>query len=342
MTYTAPGMKPLRKVQIGAETTHGTAVAATRVLRCDPVEILDNREVQEVAEALGYLSGSDETVIPKISASFPQSGIASFEQLPYVLAASIDGVVAGTAIAGTGASGYIYTYTMPELTGGNDIKTYTIESGNNVQCYEMEDAFVESFELSGAQGQPVQLTAQWVGRQRSKCTITGSVAVPDVDEMLFSKGALYIDAVSGTSGTTEVTNTILSFSLKAKPGWKQFFSSSSAVYNSHLDRTADNEFTFDMVVKYDAATAVAMDDARVAQTPKLVQFELIGPALGTPGSLYTTKKLIISLAGKIINAVTISEQDGIETAAITFRARYNATDASWFAMSVINELSTLP
>ncbi len=341
MTYTAPGMKALRTVQIGGETTHGSAIAATRVFRVEPVPIEDLREVQPVAEALGYLSGSDETVVPKIAAHFAMSGVATFEQLPYVLAASIDGVVAGTAIAGTGASGYIYTYTMPQTTGGNDIKTYTIESGNNVQGYEMEYSFVESWELSGAQGVPITMTASWVGRQRAKCSLTGSLAVPTVDHILFGKSRLYVDAVSGTAGTTQVSNTLLSFSLKAKPGWKAFYSGDD-VYFSHADRTADVDFTLDMVVKYDAATAVALDDARVAETPKLVQLEIDGPALGTAGSLYTTKRLIVTLAGKILNAVTISEQDGIETASITFQAKRNATAAKWFAASIVNELSALP
>ena len=101
------GIRSLRKVQIGLESTSGTAVAATAIYR-GQAAIDDQSNPVFPVEDVGYLSGTDRAYIPKkvVNITFP-SHEATFEQLPYHLAAGIKNVVNGVANGGT-SNGYIY------------------------------------------------------------------------------------------------------------------------------------------------------------------------------------------------------------------------------------------
>ncbi len=130
---------------IGKETVNGTAVPTTALWR-GVGAIEDQREVEFVEEDVGYLSGTDRTMTPKLLAGIEfEETPATFEQLPYVLNAGIEGVAGVKDGSGTG---YIYTYTYP-TTALKTPYSYTIESGDLYAVEEMEYGLVEEFELSG-------------------------------------------------------------------------------------------------------------------------------------------------------------------------------------------------
>ena len=128
------GIKPLRKIQMGKETTSGTAVAATALWRGKGT-MEDQREVVFVEEDVGYISGLDRTNTPKYLAAIEFEEIpATFEQLPYILAAGVKNVITG-ATDGAGTD-KIYTYTFP-TTSKNTITTFTIEGGDDQEEEEI-------------------------------------------------------------------------------------------------------------------------------------------------------------------------------------------------------------
>lgn len=135
-----PGAKALRKIQLGRETTAGTAVAATTVWR-GLGTIEDQRETVFPEEDVGYLGGLDRNYIPVLEAGLTMDPVpATFEQLPHILEAGVK--TATPSQDGTAGSGYSYTYTLP-TTSKNTLKTYTIEGGDDQQAEEMEYSFVE-------------------------------------------------------------------------------------------------------------------------------------------------------------------------------------------------------
>ena len=138
------GIKGLRKLLMGLETTAGTAVAADTIWHGTGL-IEDQREVIYPDEDIGYLSGKDRNYIPKLGAAVVMDSTpATFEGLPIILCAGVKNVVTG--VTDTGGSGKVYTYTFP-TTAANSIKTWTIEAGDDQQAEEVEYAFVESFEI---------------------------------------------------------------------------------------------------------------------------------------------------------------------------------------------------
>lgn len=329
------GIKALRKILLGAETTAGTAVDADTLWRGLGV-IDDQREVIFADEDIGYLSGKNRTYVPKLGAAISFAPVpATFEQLPVILSAGVKNVITG--VTDTGGSGKVYTYTFP-TTAANSITTWTIEGGDDQQAEEMEYSFVNAFEISGNGGEAVQMSADWIGRQVSKCSFTASVTTPaTVEEVLFGKGKLYIDAATGTIGTTEKSSTLLGMSLKVNTGWIEKHAANGQLYFSWAQSTKP-EILLDVTFEHNA-TAVLEKDAWIAQTARLLRLKFEGNALTTAGT-FTYKSLIIDLAGKWESFGPIDELNGNDTVAGTFRAGYDATAAKFAEIKVVNETAS--
>ena len=140
------GSRALRKLQLGRETTAGTAIPATTIWRGLGV-IKDNRDVMFPEEDVGILGGTDRSYIAKYWSELAMPAVeATFEQIPYIFEAGIKLIQTGTV--DTAGSGYIYTYPAP-TTAQNTHGTYTIEGGDDQQAEEFDYVFVKHFNLSG-------------------------------------------------------------------------------------------------------------------------------------------------------------------------------------------------
>jgi len=329
------GIKALRKILLGAETTAGTAVQADTVWRGTGT-IKDNRETVFPEEDIGYLSGKARAYVPKYEAELPMNAVpATFEGLPVILSAGVKNVITG--VTDTGGSGKVYTYTFPTTTA-NTITTWTIEGGDDTQAEEMEYSFVESFEISGNGGEALQMSANWRGRQVSKTTFTTPVTAPaTVEEVLFGKGKLYIDAVSGTMGTTQVSQTLLGASLQVNTGWIAKYAADGNLYFSWAQSTKP-EVLLNVTFEHNAS-AVNEKDVWIAKTPRQIRLQFDGAALTTAGT-FTYKTLRIDLAGLWESFDSISDMNGNDIVTGTFRAGYDATCAKFAEIKVVNETAS--
>ena len=335
------GAKWGQKIQIGKETTaSGTAIAATNVLRGDGGTISDDHDLVFISERVGVTTPSIRTMTPKLLASLDMAATpATFEQLPYIGEAGI-GVETPTQ-DGSG-SDYIYAYTIP-YNAVNTLATYTLECGDNQQAEEMEYGFVESFKLSGGGGEAVIMSAKWIGRQVTKTSFTGSVAVPTVEEIL-STGEFYIDAIGGSIGSTAIEATLLSWELSVDTGWgPKFTADSGQKYFQSLHWSADR-FKGELKVTMEHnASAVAQKDAWIAETPKLVRLLIEGSDVTTAGTTYSAKTLILDMVGKWEKFEPLGDEDGNSTYDATFKIGWDegASTTNPFTMTVVNELSAL-
>ena len=331
-----PGVKALRKIQLGKETTMGTAVPATTIWRGLGV-LKDDREIVQPDEDIGLLVKGDRLYIPRLGATLAMDEIeATFEQLPYVLAASIEKTVTG--VADGAGSGKIYQFDQA-TTVANAVQTFTIEMGDDQRVDEMEYAYVEKFTLSGAKGEALKVSADWRGRQATDTDFTGALSVPTVEEILFSKGKLYIDPT--TIGTTQKTATWLGFSLEAPGGWKAVYTAdgnlyfTQIVYKGHKGEPITGEIT----LEHDSTAEAEITAAR-AGTLRLMRMLFTGSALATAGT-YTYKTLKIDMAIKYSEVPELTDEDEDDIVTLPFEVVYNSTAALGAQFLVVNQLASL-
>jgi len=331
------GIRALRRIQLGREAAAGTAVAATTIWR-GMGTIEDQRQTVFPQENIGYLSGVNRSYQPKLGAALSMDSVeATYEQICHVLEAGIKLVQTGAA-DGSG-SGKIYTYSLP-VTAANTTRTYTIEGGDNIAAEEMEYSFVSEFSLDGEAGKALMVSSTWNGRQVSTSAFTASLALPTVEEILFSKCVLYADSVSGTIGATTQSNTLLKASIKVTTGLIPVYTATGQLYFS-FTKQAGPEVTVSLTYEHDT-TSVAEKAFYVAGTPRQIRLKFPGAALTTAGTAFSTKILQIDLAGKWEGFSKIDEQDGNDILTGTFRARYDSTAALFASLKVCNLLTSLP
>ena len=333
------GVIALRKIQIGRESTAGTAVAATTVWRGMGL-LQDQRTVQHVDEQIGVALPTTRAYVPKLGATVALDPIeATFQQLPHLLEAGVQTATPADDGVGTGK---IYTYILPK-TSMNTIKTYTIEGGDNQQAREVDYCFVESFKLSGTAGEGVMMEGTFRGRDVVNATFTGSVPVPTLlpgDHVVFGGSTLHIDAVGGTIGTTAVASTLLSFELDVTTGLTAKFTNLGKDFDFvYFDRGAFSA-TLRLVYEHNAA-AVAQMALYEAATPRLVRLTFLGRALGTAGTAWSTHGLQIDAAG-IYTAMPYGDVDGNATVEAEMQIGHDLTADLGLTLRVVNELASLP
>lgn len=336
----AYGIKALRKINLGLEGTKGTAVLATKTWRGEGV-LKDDRTIEFVNEDIGTYMGLGRTYIPKLHATLTLDETpATFEQLPLILAAAINGTVAGTQEGGATGSGYLYTYAVPPVATANVIKTYTIEMGDNVRADEMAYSYVNEFSLSGAGGESVMMGATFFGRQASDCELTSTATLVTVEEILFSKGNLYIDAT--TMGNGPVTAAWLGFSLTVPSGWQEIYSGDGNLYFSAHKYVGhkDNKITGELTLEHDAIGEQEINAAR-AETTRKIRMTWVGGALGTQGtSTYTYKTLTIQGLIKYTDVPELGDQDGDDIVVLPFEVISDGS-ATALEIEIVSETSAV-
>lgn len=328
------GIKKLRKVQLGAESSAGTAVAATAMWR-GVGTLQDNRQTVFANEDVGILTGADRTYVPMYEGALAMEATdATFEQLPYVLEAGVKTIATGVSDTG---SGFIYNYTFP-TTAVNTIKTYTIETGDDIQAEEMEYSHVKDFTLSGRSGEAWTIESNWVGRQISTCTFT-SLTPTATEAILFGKSALYIEAASAAYGTTIKASTLLEASLAVTTGWVPVYTANGQLYFDFI-KNVGPEILLTVTYEHNAI-AVAEIAAWRAGTKRSIQIKVLGSTL-TSGGTYTTKQMHINVSGKYESVEKLGELNGNDIVRATLRARYDLTESRIGNILIVNELATIP
>lgn len=329
-------VKALRQIQLGKETTAGTATAATVQWAGNGV-LKDDRTITPLEYDDGFLPDNPFNYIPNAGATLEMEDTpATFEQLPYILSASIEATITGTQ--DTGGSGYVYQYDVP-TNAAQTPKTYTIEMGDDQRVDEMEYAYVEKFSLKGASDEPVMVSATWKGRQATDSDFTAVDNPSALEPILFNMGTLDIDATGGTIGLTNKTATLLGYTLDVDMGHRQIKSADGAKYFNTIKQVAP-VVTGTLILEHNATGEAELTIAR-AGTRRLVRLEHTGAALTTAGSSYTYRKMIISLALEYTDVPALSDQDGNDVIEIPFRMVYSSTDSLAGQIIVVNQTSAL-
>jgi hypothetical protein len=327
----APGIRALRKIQLGREAIPGTKVDADIIWR-GTGSIHDNMDLVFPTEDIGMLVPVGRSYIARYEAGLTLNDTeATFEQLPHLFEMGIESVTPTP----TGTSDYTYTYIMPyastDLVSSTDLATYTVEGGDNAAAEGFGYGFARSISLTGSAGQALMMSAEIVGRQVEAGAFTTGIAIADVEEILFGMGKLYISDVKAFPATDLISNQLLGMSLSINTGWLPVYTADGALYFSFIKQTTP-EVTLQITFEHDD-TAIAEKVNWRAQTPRIIRLLFTG----TDG-----KSLAIDIAGKWASFDVLGEQDGNDIVSGTFVGTYNSTVGGMFQVAITNLLATLP
>jgi hypothetical protein len=328
----AQGIKACRRLQMGKETTPGTAVAATTYWRGTGT-IQDNLTTVFTDEDIGILPGVDRTYQPKTEALLTlDSTPATFEQVGYLFEMGIKTVTPTTDANSAGVWTYAFPTSCTDINVSTDLATYTWEGGDNAQAEEFAYGFVRSFTLSGNAGEALMMSAEIVGREVGTTDFTTGLSIPTVTEILFSQASIYIDDTDTSPATTQVSNEFLQMDLSVTTGWTPVYTADGQIYFSFVKQTMP-EVILSVTFEHNTNAIAEIANWR-AETARVIRIQCDGA---------TGNQLILDFAGKWDNFSKIGERDGNDIVTGTFRARYNSTAAQFFTATVqCASLAALP
>jgi len=334
--------KSFQTLQLGRETVQGTNVPATIKWAGPGASFRDGLKMEFPMEDIGIVGGTDRSFIPSVLAEFDTNETElTFEQFPNILEASI---VAATPAADGAGTDKIYTYPLidtaePDYT---TLKAYSAEFGDSNQYEEASFCLCSEWELKGKTESAWKMTSKWFGRQVANTTKTAGLAASTVSSALFQKTKLYVDAVAGSFGATQIASTLLEANIKCTTGWYPIYTGDGNLYWTLPGFDSEKyNIQIDLTLLMNSS-AVAQRDAWRLETPKLLTLKSEGPALTSAGTTYSVKTILQNYAGKWQSFDPISSQNGTSIVKASFINRYNATKADRGNIIVVNELTTLP
>lgn len=340
----ASGIKRLRRIQLGKETTPGTAVAATTRWRGGATQLDDQRVIEQIEEWIGIIDGADRTAVVQLLGMLQLDDVpATAEQFPYLAAMGFGGPTTGAA-DGAGTS-KIYTTNIP-TTAKPTAVPYTIQGGDDFEVEQMEYAVCTKISLKGAMGQTAKMGGTLLGRQVARLGTGFSAAtIPAVaaGEFPTQKGKLYLDAIGGTYGATQVSNLLIAFQLDYEIVWQPTFTMDGNLYfsyPSYVSHKVSGQLSFLHDTGADGNTGQKANWR--AQTALKMRIELNGDAVASPGTTYSQRKIIADAPIKYLNPGPLGDDNGNDIVVLKFASRYNTTAGDQGKLICVNELTSLP
>lgn len=340
---TNPGRKRLRRIQLGLESVRGTAVAATTRWRGMGEMLSDDRTIEEIEEEIGLIDGADRTLTTALLGKITLADTPlCAEQLPYLLAMAWNGPVTGVA-DGVG-SGRVYTTPIPfDATNSPNVtnaRTYTVEAGDDRAVERMPYTLATKISIKAQAGKAAQMGGELAGRfVEPHAGGFAAASIPAVGDMAASAGLVYLDAIGGTFGTTLVSGTILNFEFEAEVRWQPVYSLWGQLYPEFF-KYVGHSITGKLSFEHDTIGVDARADFR-AETARLLRVDLRGPTLASAGT-FTHRTVRLDLPIKYTANPPLEDQDGNDIVSLSYRSRYNVTQATAGQIVCVNELASLP
>lgn len=273
------------KVQYGKETTHGTSVAATKIYLGKTPAVKTDRKPIIPEENVGIRAKGVRAVTHQyLYNNTLSTEHGYFQQLPFLFGCGLKGGV--TPSEQTPSQGdYLWTQT-PSLVAGvsNNPDSATIELGDDTQAYKSEYAMFERIRISGQVSQgmeasPVNVEADFFGRQLTAGSFTAALSLPAAEPMNAKLARLYVDTAWAGIGVTELTNILRGFDIEIVTGvHPKFAGSGNKYFNGHGEGliTVTSQFTLE-----GTSAATALLTAHQAATFQAVRLQINGSQIGT-------------------------------------------------------------
>lgn len=332
------GLSPLYKVQAGKETTWGTTVPGTAIWYPDKIfGFRDGQEQVQPDERRGSFAPHRRSYKP---ADRPESsgfeGDATFEDLILHLNAAVKtGVITTVNVAG---KQHLF---VPSTTAANVPTPFSIEFGDNIQAFLAGGCLVKSLSISAKEGEAWKVKSDWFAKSLAPATFTASLAQRAVESILAELTTIFFDDTGGTIGSTIKSAFLVDWEWKQSEHFYPQFHQSGA-----LTASAFGEKMFKPELEVTAAfnaDANALRAKFAAGTRQLVRIKatgsnIAGASPATPRSAQIDGAYIVSA-----DPLVLDERDAGESICkISMMAEYDAADATYCGVTLVNAVAALP
>lgn len=324
---------PYNVVQMGRESTAGTAVAATTIWR-GPFGAPEDTRIRKIKEEdVGTLVAAELAYDTRLGATLAMpSTELTFEQVTHLLEA---GIMTATP---SGAGPYTRAYSLP-LSTARTIKTYTLEAGNVLapaDNMEIPYSFVSEMELSGKVDEAWMMAATWLGQQWSASTLTSALSVPAVEPALFGKTRFYVNDSGGTIGTTQISAMLLEATIKIETGI-QFVPMGNGGLYPVAHKYVKPAGTFTLAYELEETTGVSFVAAERAKwqagSGRLIRLDV-------PGSS-ASRNFRMDFYAIYDKFGAYENSDGNVSVKVEGHFGYSSTDSIFFTATVINGTASM-
>ena len=319
-------------VQIGAETTSGTAVSASKLLNylsLEPGISIDFNRFRPMGQvvASAVTPGKDFT-------EWSVSGQGSYSEMIVPFCS----LIVNTTPTTVETTARRWTFT-PAGRSEDTIKTYTVESGSATRAQKATYGLFNSMEVTFNRTDGVTMSGSMLGQQiQDNITLTSTPTAYEEAIILPTHLNCYIDSTSGGIGGTKLLRDFNAvFRMNDRWGTVWPINSANASYVSHvnLEPTVQIELT----VEADSTGMAELVNAR-AGTTRYIRLEAVSTVLAGSTQFYDLR---IDMAGKISNINAFDDNEGVKVLTYTFDAVYDSAWGSgqYMQARLTNKTSTL-
>jgi hypothetical protein len=333
----AAGLYPLRLLQLGFESTAGTAVAATaKIVGDNTYTPISKREFEEYPRGVRAMVTAGGYMVQQESEVEIDTNL-TYEEILYPL---LSGIVNDAVPTGTGP----YTWDItPVLTGQASIKTITAEivvDDGSTKHYQREAAYMmcTGFEITLEPNEPAKLKFTLRGRADGTSTVTAALtAITGRTVVPSNLFGLWIDDTGGTIGTTAKTQTLRSAKIKVDTGALPDFTLDGRTTLDHTGIQSQMlKGEVELTLEHNANGALEVAAYR-AGTVRLVQIK-------ADNGLATTanRQVVLKMGVAYTDDPEFDQEDGIELVTMKGALEYDTGLGGAFIATVINALATQP
>jgi len=336
------GVYGLRKVQLGKETTKGTAVAATEILLCT-AEVNANYDIYQNVAPFGIMAenaGPAKVVSKAVDVMLNLDGI-TYEQLAWLLSMALRPVVTA------GAGPYTHTYD-PSMAALAVPDSMTLElrhtDGTDNEDLRIEYLMARKLSFTINEKQQLQCKADCFGRQVTDNAISAATLPANLEHIVCAEGNVYLNdswaaADAGPPGGGSWSGKLVKANVEITTGLEPFWGVSGNPYFTRHKETGKKGFKASITAVLDGAAAGATTQAERTKAAAVAQRFMTLYFAGT-----SARKLQLTLAGRHEKGefAKIGEQEGQDIMEMSIVGWYDATAAKlWKAIVTNNDAAAL-
>ncbi len=316
----------LRQVQIGKETTWGTAVTATTKLALISEATFKPAIETKSAEEIGTLSpATNSDVVFTGGGTIELKGTLTFEQAPLYYQSMLGPVTA------TGAGPYSRIHLAPHRSSYNPT-SYTFEYGMAGALYKAVGAILTKLEIEIKKRDFVTFTATFAVKSVSTLSSLASLSEPVATIVRARDYTLYLDPTSGTALTTSVPATLIEgkMSVTTNVHMKDYVGSINA------EGFGIDQFDGDAEFKFEFLSAIKDEvDALLAATT-VNRFIGLEASRGTQSDLW-----ILAGIWDGSDMTLFDDENGNLSVTLKVLPQYNSTLGSWLEIDNVCSIASI-